>query len=103
MLKRCLRHVENLSDEGNRSSRGLVGFQVGNLKRSDDLVNCQEGRGDILNSQVIKGGDMSSVESSHQGVLTYEDEVEEIPHSDGYSQGTVNHVNEDDEKLNTSC
>jgi hypothetical protein len=49
VLKRWLRHVENLNNEGKRSGRGLVDFQVGNEKRSVDLINCQEGRGDIPN------------------------------------------------------
>jgi hypothetical protein len=102
VLKRWLRYAENLSDEGKRSGRGLIGFQVGNEKGSVDLVNCQVGRGDIPNFQVGKGGEMSSAESSHQRVLTDEEEAEERPHSDEDSCGTVNHVNEDDEKLKTS-
>jgi hypothetical protein len=63
MLKRWLRHAENLIDEGKRSGRGIVDFQVGNVKRLGDLVSFQEGRRDILNFQVGKGGDMSSAES----------------------------------------
>jgi hypothetical protein len=39
VLKRWLRHGENLSDEGKISSIGLVDFQVGNEKGSVDLVN----------------------------------------------------------------
>jgi hypothetical protein len=42
-----LRHVENLSDEGKRDGRGLIGFLVGDEKGSGDLINFQEGRGDI--------------------------------------------------------
>jgi hypothetical protein len=103
VLKRWLRHVENLSDEGKRSGRGLVDFQVGNEKRSVDLINFQEGRGDIPIFQVGKGEEMSSVESScQQGVLTDGKEVEERPHPYEYSCGIASHVNEDDEKLNTS-
>jgi hypothetical protein len=33
VLKRWLRHAENLSHKGKRSGRGLIGFQVGNEKR----------------------------------------------------------------------
>jgi hypothetical protein len=64
VLKRWLRYAENLSDEGKRSGRGLVGCQVGNEKGLVDFVNCQVGRGDIPNFQVGKGGEMSSTESS---------------------------------------
>jgi hypothetical protein len=103
VLKRWLRHVENLSDEGKRSGRGLIDFQVGNEKGSVDLINCQEGRGDIPIFQVGKGEEMSSVESScQQGVLTDGKKVEERPHPYEDSCGTASHVNEDDEKLNTS-
>jgi hypothetical protein len=49
VLKRSLRHAENISDEGNRSDRGLVDYQVGNKKGSVDLVNNQEDRGDVSN------------------------------------------------------
>jgi hypothetical protein len=35
---------------------------VGNEKRSVDLINCQEGRGDIPIFQVGKGEEMSSAE-----------------------------------------
>jgi hypothetical protein len=35
-------------------------------------------------------------------VLTYEEEAEEIPRSEEDSRRTVNHVNEDDEKLKNS-
>jgi hypothetical protein len=70
-LKRWLRYVENLSGKGKRFGRGLVGCQEGNVKGSVDLVNCQEGRGDILNFQVSKGEEMSLAESSRQhGILT---------------------------------
>jgi hypothetical protein len=44
-----LRHVNNLSDEGKRSNRGLIGFLVGNEKESVDLINFQKGRRDIPN------------------------------------------------------
>ena len=47
MLKRWPTHVENLIDEGKRSGRSLVDCQVGNKKGSVDLINFQEGRGDI--------------------------------------------------------
>jgi hypothetical protein len=102
VLRRWLRHVENLIDEGKRSGRGLEGCQVGNNKGSMDLVDCQGGRGDIPTCQVGKGGEMTSTESSCQGVLTDGEEAEEIPRSDGDSPGTVNRVNEDDENLNNS-
>jgi hypothetical protein len=75
VLKRWLRYDGNLSDEGKRSGRGIVGFQVGNEKGSMDLVNCQVGRGDILNCQVGKGEEVRSTKSSHQQVLTNEYEV----------------------------
>jgi hypothetical protein len=39
VLKIWLRYDENLSDEGKRSRRGPIGFQVGNEKGSVDLVN----------------------------------------------------------------
>jgi hypothetical protein len=73
--------------------------QVGNEMGSGDLIDCQESRREIPNFQVGKGREMrlseslrSSGESSYQqGVLIDED-----------SCGFVNHVNEDDEKLNTS-
>ena len=45
---------------------------------------------------------MSSVKSSDQGVLTDEEEVEERPHSGENSRRIVDHVNEDNEKLETS-
>jgi hypothetical protein len=41
---------------------------VGNEKRSVDLINCQEGRGDIPIFQVGKGEEMSSTESSCHSV-----------------------------------
>jgi hypothetical protein len=71
VLKCQLRYLENISGEGKRYGRSLIGFQVGNVKGSVDLVNCQEGRGDILNFQVSKGEEMSLAESSRQhGILT---------------------------------
>jgi hypothetical protein len=65
MLKRWLRHDENLNDEERRSGRGLVGCKVGNYNGSMDLINYQEGRGYIPNFQVGKREEVSSVESSH--------------------------------------
>jgi hypothetical protein len=77
---------------------------VGNEKRSIDLINFQEGRGETPIFQVGKGEEMSSTESScQQGVLTDGKEAEERPHPYEDSCGVTNHVNEDDEKLNTSC
>jgi hypothetical protein len=77
VLKRWLRNVENLSDEGKRSGRDVVDFQVENKKGSDDLINCQEGEGDIPIFQVGKGEEMISTESSsQQGVLTDRKKVE---------------------------
>jgi hypothetical protein len=103
VLKRWLRHVENLSDQGKRSGRGLVDFQVGNEKGSVDLINFQEGRGDIPIFQVGKGEEMSSAESScQQGMSTNGKEAKERPHPYEDSCGTASHVNEDDEKLKTS-
>jgi hypothetical protein len=81
VLKRWLRYVGNLSDEGKRCGKSLIGFQVSNEKGSMDLINCQEGRGDIPNFQVGKGGEMSSAEISCQGVLIDEEEVEKRPHA----------------------
>jgi hypothetical protein len=74
-LKRWLRHAENLSHKGKRSGKGLVDFQVSKVKGSVDLINCQVGRGDIPDFQVGKGGEMSSVESSHLEELTDEEEA----------------------------
>jgi len=54
VLKRWLRYAKKLSGEGKISSRGLIGFQVGNHKGSVDLVKCQEGNRDIPNFQVGK-------------------------------------------------
>jgi hypothetical protein len=52
---------------------------------------------------VGKGEEMNSAESScQQGVLTGEREAKERPHSYEDSCGVADHVNEDDEKLNTS-
>jgi len=48
---------------------------VSNEKESMDLVNDQEGKGDIPNFQVGKGEEVSSNESSHKGVLTDEEEA----------------------------
>jgi hypothetical protein len=62
VLKRCLIHAENLSDEGNRYGKDLIDFQVGNEKGSIDLINYQEGRGYIPIFQVVKGEEMSLVE-----------------------------------------
>jgi hypothetical protein len=64
---------------------------VGNEGGSLDLIDYQVGRGGIPECQVGKGEEINSAESPyHQGVLIDED-----------SCGFVDHVNEDDEKLNT--
>jgi hypothetical protein len=64
---------------------------VGNEEGSLDIIDCQGGRGGILDHQVGKGEEMNSAENSYQqGVLIDED-----------SCGFADHVNEDDEKLNT--
>jgi hypothetical protein len=103
VLKRWMSHVDNLTDDGKRSGRGLIDCQVGNEKRSVDLINYQEVRGDIPIFQVGKGEEMSSSESScQQGVLTDGKESEERPHPYEDSCGIAIHMNEDDEKLNTS-
>jgi hypothetical protein len=76
----------------------------------EDLIDYQEGRGEILDFQVGKGSKMrlseslrSSEESSYQqGMLTCDREAEERPHLYEESCGFVAHVNEDDEKLNNS-
>jgi hypothetical protein len=99
VLKRWLRYVENLNDEGKRYGKGLVGCQVGNEKGLMDLVNFQEGRGYIPNFQVGKGEEVISVEILHQGVLTDEEEAEERPRSREYSCRAASHMNEDDDKL----
>jgi hypothetical protein len=64
VLKRWSRYVENLNGEGRRSGKSLIGIQVGNEKGSVDLLNCQEGRGEIPYFQVGKGEEKSSVERS---------------------------------------
>jgi hypothetical protein len=84
------RSVDDLIDcqEG---SDGSSSFQVGNEGGSLDLIDYQVGRGGIPECQVGKGEEMNSTESSYQqGVLIDED-----------SCGFADHVNEDDEKLNT--
>jgi hypothetical protein len=76
---------------------------------SRDLIDFQEGRTGIPNFQVGNGnerffeGIRSSEESSdQQGVLNNEMEAKERPHLYEDSCGVAGHVNEDDEKLNTS-
>jgi hypothetical protein len=101
VLKRWLRYAENLSDEGKRSGKGLVGFHVGNEKGSVDLANFQKGRGEIPNCQVGKGEDVISTNISHQGVLTDEEEEEERPRLGEYSCETASRVNEDDDMFQT--
>jgi hypothetical protein len=81
-----------------RSSDESSNFQVGNEMGSIDLIDCQVGRREVPNCQVGRGKEMrlsesltDSIESSYQqGVLMDED-----------SCGFADHVNEDDEKLNT--
>jgi hypothetical protein len=102
MLRRWLRHVENFSDEGKRSGRGLVGFQVGNEKGSMDLIYCQVGRRDIQNCQLGRGGEMSSIERSRQQGELIDEEAEEIPRLEEDSRGMASRVNEDDDKLKKS-
>jgi hypothetical protein len=103
VLKMWLRHVDNLSDDGKRFGGVLIDCHVGNEKRSVDLIDCQEGRGDIAIFQVGKGEKMSSAKSSfQQGALTDGKEAKERPHPYEDSCGIARHVNEDDEKLNTS-
>jgi hypothetical protein len=130
MLKRWLRQVENLSDteeemvyicepeigesldeEEERSVEDLTDFQEGNEKRSvKDLIDCQEGRNENSGFQVgkeevrLSESLENSEESSYQqGVLTgEEEEAGEKPHQHEDSCGVADHVNEDDEKLNTS-
>jgi hypothetical protein len=68
------------------------------MKRNHDLINYQEGRGDIPNFQEGKGEKMSLVESSHQqGVLTDEEEEESLIHMKIHVE--LQAVNEDDDKL----
>jgi hypothetical protein len=98
MLKRWLRHAENLGHKGKRSGKDLAGCQVGNESGSVDLIKFQVGRRDIPDCQVGKGEEMSSAEIS----FIDEEEEGERPHSDGDSCKTVSHVNEDDEKFQTS-
>jgi hypothetical protein len=64
---------------------------VGNEEGSLDLIDFHGGRREISYLQVGKGEEMNSVKSSYQkGVLI-----------DEHSCGFADHVNEDDEKLNT--
>jgi hypothetical protein len=44
VIKRWLRHAENLSHEGKRSGKSLIDFQVGNKKGSMDLVYLPGGQ-----------------------------------------------------------
>ena len=75
---------------------------MGNDKRSVDLINYQEARGEIPIFQVGKREEMSSTKiSCQQGALTDGKEVEERSHPYEYSCGISSHMNEDDEKLNT--
>jgi hypothetical protein len=77
VLKRWLRHAENLNDEGKKSSRDLIDFQVGNEKRSVDLLNFQECRGETPIFQVGKGEEMILAKSScQQGVVIDGEETE---------------------------
>jgi hypothetical protein len=96
VLKRWLRHVENLSHKTNKSDKSLIDCQVGNDKGSMDLVNYQVGIRGIPDCQVGKGEETSLVEIS-----LADEETEEKPHSDGYSRKIVSRVNEDDDKLET--
>jgi hypothetical protein len=66
-----------------------------------DLIDFQEGRGDIPNLQVGKGEeDMSSNESScQQGVLMDGEKAKERSHPYEDSCKVVSCVNEDDSKL----
>jgi hypothetical protein len=85
---------------------------VGNEERSiEDIINFQEGRGEIPDFQVGKGNEMrlsKSIRSSEmslgqQRVLAgEEEEVREMPHEHNISCGVTDHMNEDDEKLNNS-
>jgi len=66
VLKMWLRHVENLSDEGKRSGRDIIGCHVGNEKISVDVINFQKGKGENQIFQVGKGEEMSLAKSSYQ-------------------------------------
>jgi hypothetical protein len=89
--------------EVSNTARGAVpessDFQVGNEMGSVDLIDCQVGSREFPNFQVGREKEMrlseslrsSEVSSCQQGVLI-----------DGDSCGFADHVNEDDEKLNTS-
>ena len=102
-LKRSLRHTEALSHKGKRYGKGIVNFQLGNETGSMDLINYQVGKGDIPDFQVGKGEEMSSTKSScQQGELTDGKEVQERSHPYEDSCVISSHMNEDDEKLNTS-
>jgi hypothetical protein len=94
-----MRSIEDLIDY-QEGSNGDSYFQGGNeMISTEDLIDCQESRGEILYFQVGKGIRIrlseslrsSEVSSDQQGVLI-----------DEYSCGFADHVNEDDEKLNTS-
>jgi hypothetical protein len=72
-------------------SDGSSSFQVANEKGSLDLIDLYGGRREIPYRQVGEGEEMNSVESSYQeGVFI-----------DEHSSGFADHLNEDDEKLNT--
>jgi len=66
VLKRWLRHVENINDEGKRYDRYLIDLQVGNDKRSFDLINCQVGIRETPIFQVGKGEEMNSTDILYQ-------------------------------------
>jgi len=73
VLKRWMRHIDNLTDDGKGFGRGVIDCLVGNEKRSVDLINCQEVRGDIPIFQVGKGEEMSSGEGGFQGISKVEE------------------------------
>jgi hypothetical protein len=79
-----------------RSVEDLINFQEGRKEKS----YFQEGKEKMRLSKSLRNSEESSYQ---QGVLTEEErEVGEKPHEHEDSCGVASHMNEDDEKLNTS-
>jgi hypothetical protein len=104
MLRRWLRHAENLSNTGRKviyicepevgkilsddeeerldkdlincqvDSDGLLDHQVGNETRSVDFIDFQESRGEIPDFQMGQGKEMNSAESSYQQGVLMEED-----------------------------
>jgi hypothetical protein len=99
-VKKVVEIFQNPQWRGKEIWEDSLRLQVGNKEEPCDLINYQEGRGHILNCQVGKGEEMSSVESSRQqGVSIDGEEEEERPHPYEGSCETASHINEYDDKL----